>query len=52
MVQLVKFHVISGVVSYKSGLTYKILRAMNSFLYGVFVFPHGGLGGHPSFLAC
>jgi hypothetical protein len=25
---------------------------MNTFLYGVFVSPHGGLGGPPSFLAC
>jgi hypothetical protein len=26
MVKLVKFHVISGVVSYKSGFIYKILK--------------------------
>jgi hypothetical protein len=52
IVKLVKFHVISGVVIYKSGLIYKILRGMNTFLYGVFVSPHGGLGGPPSFLAC
>jgi hypothetical protein len=25
---------------------------MNTVLYGVFVSPHGGLGGPPSFLAC
>jgi uncharacterized integral membrane protein len=25
---------------------------MNTFLYGVFVSPHNGLGGLPSFLAC
>jgi hypothetical protein len=52
IVKSVKFHVIGGVVSYKSGLIYKILRGMNTFLYGVFVSPHGGLGGPPSFLAC
>jgi hypothetical protein len=52
MVKLVEFHVISGVVSYKSGLICKILRGINTFLYGVFVSPHGGLGGPPSFLAC
>jgi hypothetical protein len=45
IVKSVKFHVISGVVSYKSGFIYKILRGMNTFLYGVFVSPHG-------FLAC
>jgi hypothetical protein len=28
-----KFHVISDVVSYKSGLIYKILKGMNTFLY-------------------
>jgi hypothetical protein len=32
-----------------SGLIYKILRGMNTFLYGVFVSPHGGVGGPPSF---
>jgi hypothetical protein len=47
IVKLVKFHVISGVVSYKSGLIYKILRGINTFLYGVFV-SHGGLGGPPA----
>jgi hypothetical protein len=52
IVKFVKFHVISGVVSYKSSLIYKILRGMNTFLYGVFVSPHGGLGGPPSFLTC
>jgi hypothetical protein len=31
MVKSVKFHVTSGVVSYKSGLIYKILRGMNTF---------------------
>jgi hypothetical protein len=31
IVKLVKFHVTSGVVSYKSGLIYKILRGMNTF---------------------
>jgi hypothetical protein len=51
IVESVKFHVNSGVVSYKSGLIYKILREMNTF-YGVFVSPHGGLGGPPSFVAC
>jgi hypothetical protein len=50
--KLVKFHITSGVVSYKGGLIYKILRGMNTFMYGVFVSPHGGLGGPPSFLAC
>jgi hypothetical protein len=25
---------------------------MNTFLYGIFVSPHGGLGGPPSLLAC
>jgi hypothetical protein len=25
---------------------------VNTFSYGAFVFPHGGLGGPPSFLAC
>jgi hypothetical protein len=49
MVKSVKFHVTSGVVSYKNGLIYKMLRGMNTFLYGVFVSPHGGLGGPPSF---
>jgi hypothetical protein len=39
IVKSVKFHVISGVVSFKSGLIYKILRGMNTFLYGVFVSP-------------
>jgi hypothetical protein len=38
IVKSVKLHVISGVVSYKSGLIYKILRGMNTSLYGVFVF--------------
>jgi hypothetical protein len=52
MVKSVTFHVISGVVSYKRGLIYKILRGMNTFLYGVFVSPHGGLGGPSSFVAC
>jgi hypothetical protein len=53
IVKSVKFQVISGDVSYKSGLMYKILRGMNTFLYGVFVSPHGGLGGPPSILlAC
>jgi hypothetical protein len=52
IVKSVKFHVISGVVSYKSGRICKILRGMNTFLYGVFVSPHGGLGGPPSILAC
>jgi hypothetical protein len=33
IVKLVKFHVISGVVSYKSGLIYKILREMNTFFF-------------------
>jgi hypothetical protein len=35
IVKSVKFHVISGVVSYKSGLIYKILRGMNimSFMW-------------------
>jgi hypothetical protein len=49
----VKFYVTSGVVSYKSGLIYKILNFKRNkhFLYGVFVSPHGGLGGPPSFLA-
>jgi hypothetical protein len=51
-VKLVKFHVISDVVSYKSGLIYIILKGINTFLFGVFVSPHGGLGGPPSFLAC
>jgi hypothetical protein len=52
-VKSVKFHVTSGVVSYKSGLIYKILGGMtNFFLYGVFASPHGGLGGPPSFVAC
>jgi hypothetical protein len=50
IVKSVKFHVTSGVMIYKSGLIYKILRGMNTFLYGVFVSPHGGLGGPPSFL--
>jgi hypothetical protein len=49
IVKSVKFHVISGVVSYKCGHIYKILTL---FLYGVFVSPHGGLGGPSSFLAC
>jgi hypothetical protein len=31
MVKSVKFHVISGVLSYKSGHIYKILRGMNTF---------------------
>jgi hypothetical protein len=31
----VKFHVISGVVSYKSGLIYKILRGMNTFVWRI-----------------
>jgi hypothetical protein len=31
MVKLVTFHVISGVVSYKSGLIYKVLRGMKTF---------------------
>jgi hypothetical protein len=48
IVKLVKFHVISGAVRYKSGLIYKILREINTFLYGVFVSPHGGLGGPPT----
>jgi hypothetical protein len=48
MVKSVKFHIISGVVNHKSGLIYKILRRMNIFLYGVFVSPHGGLGGPSS----
>jgi hypothetical protein len=54
IVKSVKFHVISGVVSYKNSLIYniKILRGMNNYLYGVFVSPHGDLGGPPSFLAC
>jgi hypothetical protein len=52
IVKSVKFHVISGVVSYKNGLIYKILIGMNTVLYGVFVSPHGGLGGPPSFVAC
>jgi hypothetical protein len=55
IVKSVKFHVISGVVSYKSGLIYKnikILIGINTFLYGVFISLHGGLGGPPSFLAC
>jgi hypothetical protein len=39
IVKSVKFHVISGVVSYKSGHIYKILRGINTFLYGVFVSP-------------
>jgi hypothetical protein len=52
IVKLVKSQVISGVVSYKSGLIYKILRGMNTFLCGVFVSPHGGVGGPPSSLAC
>jgi hypothetical protein len=52
IVKSVEFHVISGVISYKSGLLYKILRGMNTFIYGVFASPHGGLGGPPSFLAC
>jgi hypothetical protein len=52
IVKLLKFHVTSGVVSYKSSLIYKILRGMDTFLYGAFVSPHGGLGGPPSFLAC
>jgi hypothetical protein len=52
MVKSVKLHVISGVVSYKSGRIYKILRGMKYFLYGVFVSPHGGLGSPPNFLAC
>jgi hypothetical protein len=47
-----RYYVISGVVRYKSGLIYKILRGMNTFLYGVFVSLHGGLGGPPSFLSC
>jgi hypothetical protein len=25
---------------------------MNTFLYGVFVFPYGGLGGPPSMYVC
>jgi hypothetical protein len=25
---------------------------MNTFIYGVFVSPYGGLGGPPSFLVC
>jgi hypothetical protein len=49
IVKSVKFQVISGVVSYKSGLIYRILKGMNTFLYGVFASPHGG---PPSFLAC
>jgi hypothetical protein len=50
VVKLVKFHVISAVVRYKSGFfIYKIIRGMNTFLYGVFVSPHGGLGGPPCF---
>jgi hypothetical protein len=49
IVKSVKFDVISGAVSYKSGLIYKILRGMDTFLYGVFVSPHGGLGGPPNF---
>jgi hypothetical protein len=48
IVKSVKFHVISGVVSYKSGLIYKILRGINTFLCGAFVYPYGGLGGPPS----
>jgi hypothetical protein len=32
IVKLVNFHVISGVVSYRNGLIYKILRRMNTFL--------------------
>jgi hypothetical protein len=49
MLKLVKSDVTSGVVSYKSGLIYKILRGMNTFLYREFVSPHGGLGGPPNF---
>jgi hypothetical protein len=47
-----KIKIPSGVVSNKSGLIYKTLKKMNSFLYGVFVSYHGGLCGPPSFLAC
>jgi hypothetical protein len=49
IVKSVKFHIISGVVSYKRSLIYKILK---HFFVCVFVSPHGGLGGPPSFLAC
>jgi hypothetical protein len=41
IVKSLKFHV----MSYKSGLIYKTLKGINTFLYGVFVSPHGGLGG-------
>jgi hypothetical protein len=47
MVKSVKFHVISDVVSYKSGLMYKILRGINTFSYGVFVSSHGGWISRP-----
>jgi hypothetical protein len=33
IVKSVKYHVISGIVSYKSGLIYKILGGMNTSLY-------------------
>jgi hypothetical protein len=52
-----EIHVTSGVVSYKICPIYKMLknvkhikisRGMNTFSYGAFVSPHGGLGGPPS----
>jgi hypothetical protein len=50
IVELVKFHVTSDVVT--KLYIYKILKHLEKltlFLYGVFVSPHGGLGGPPSF---
>jgi hypothetical protein len=59
IIKLVKFHVTSGVVtklflSLKKGQSYifKILKVINTifiYIYGVFVFSRGGLGGLPSF---
>jgi hypothetical protein len=48
----IKYKNKNGKISKISRLIYKILRGMNTFLYGVFVSPHGGLGGPPSFFAC
>jgi hypothetical protein len=49
IVKPAKFHVTSGVVSYKN---VKISRGVNTFSYDAFVSPLGGLGGPPSFVAC
>jgi hypothetical protein len=52
IVKSAKFHVTSGVQKRSHIKNVKISRGVNTFSYGAFVSPNGGLGGPPSFLAC